>query len=273
MADNSLVKVETMQALETINRTEIDMQIATAKAYPRDVQKAVANIEAIACINPSTAEECFYSVPRAGKQIEGVSVRFAEIIASCWGNLRVQTRIIGCDNKHVLTQGVCHDLESNTAVSVEVKRRISDKYGNTYNDDMITTTTQAASAIAFRNVVLRVVPKAIIATISEKVKALSLNSIKPEEVPAIAGKMIEVFAGKGVPEDRILNYLNVKKRSEISREHIYMMRTINNAIKEGTVTMQEVFFENLVNDNMGEQVIEESKEALNVVNQAMEEGK
>lgn len=273
MDNNTLVKVETIQALESINRTEIDMQVATAKKYPRDMEKAIKDIKYIACLNPTTAEQCFYSVPRGNKQIQGISVRFAEIVLSCWGNLRVQTRIIGGDNKSVIVQGMCHDLETNSAVCQEVKRRITDKQGNMYSDDMITTTTQAASSIALRNAIFRIVPMAILETIADEVKAKSLNSIQPEEVPTIAAKMIEVFKGKGIDESLVLNYLNVKKREDITREHIYMMRTINNAIREGTVTMKEVFFDNVVNNNMGEQIIEESKEALSMVEQAMQEGK
>ena len=159
--ENETIIVQQSDMLQAINRAEVDMQIATAKSYPRDVQTCLNRIKTIATLDTETAEDCFYALRRQGTLIEGVSVRLAEIIAGSWGNLRVQTRIIGNDGKTITAQGICHDLETNLAVSVEVKRRITDKYGKTYSEDMQVTTGNAASAIAFRNAVLKVVPKAV----------------------------------------------------------------------------------------------------------------
>ena len=153
-----IVQVNQAEMLQAINRSEVDMQISTAKAYPRDVQAAIKRIEDLASLDRETAEDWFYVLRRNGAAgqttIEGLSVRMAEIIAGAWGNLRVQARIIGNDGKTITAQAVCHDLETNFAVSVEVKRRITDKQGRTYSEDMQVVTGNAACAIAFRNAVL-----------------------------------------------------------------------------------------------------------------------
>ena len=172
---SDIIEIKQAEMLQAINRAEVDTQIATAKQYPRDIYGALNNIKTIATLDNSTAEDCFYALRRQGTLIEGVSVRLAEIIAGAGGNMRVQTRIIGNDGKTITAQGVCHDLETNLAVSVEVKRRITDKSGKTYSEDMQVTTGNAASAIAFRNAVLKVVPKAVTKRVIDEIKQVALG--------------------------------------------------------------------------------------------------
>ena len=73
------LEVISASSLELIQRAEIDMQIATAKRYPRDLAKVKRKMLDFATLDEETAESCFYSVPRDGKTIQGPSVRLAEI--------------------------------------------------------------------------------------------------------------------------------------------------------------------------------------------------
>ena len=75
----------------------------------------------------------------------------------------------------ITAQAICHDLETNLAVSKEVKRRITNKYGKTYSEDMQVVTGNAASSIAFRNAVLAVIPKAVTKRIINEVKKVALG--------------------------------------------------------------------------------------------------
>jgi hypothetical protein len=59
----------------------------------------------------------------------------------------------------VTAQGVCHDLQSNTFIAYEVRRRITGKGDRKYSDDMIGVTGNAASSIALRNAILKIIPK------------------------------------------------------------------------------------------------------------------
>ena len=123
---NDIIQINQADMLQAVNRAEIDIQIATAKNYPRDINATLNKIATYACMDKETAEDCFYVLRRkgAGGQdtvIEGLSVRMAEIIAGAWGNLRVATHIVGNDGKMITAQAVCHDLETNFAVMKEVK--------------------------------------------------------------------------------------------------------------------------------------------------------
>ena len=116
---NEIIEVKQAEMLQAIDRAEVDIQIATAKQYPRDLAACLNKIATYATMDKETAEDCFYVLRRKDANgndniIEGLSVRMAEIIAGAWGNLRVQTRIIGNDGRMITAQAICHDLETKT---------------------------------------------------------------------------------------------------------------------------------------------------------------
>jgi hypothetical protein len=139
-----------------MQKAEIDQQISTAKAYPRVISRIVGNILSLATLDEETAKECIYALPRANKAIKGPSIRLAEIIASQWGNCRQAARVVHVDRfeKYVEAEGVFHDLESNSATTQRVRRRISDKNNKLLTEDMIIVTGNAACSIAKRNAIL-----------------------------------------------------------------------------------------------------------------------
>ena len=241
---SEIIEIRQAEMLQAINRSEIDMQVSTAKAYPRDIKKVLNTISTYAKMDKETAEECFYVLRRGGSTgstsiIEGVSVRMAEIIAGAWGNLRVQTRIIGNDGKTITAQGVCHDLETNLAVSVEVKRRITDKSGKTYSEDMQVVTGNAAAAIAFRNAVMKVVPKAVTKKVIDEVKQVALGNALDLETSR--QNVIAYFAKLGVTEQTLLDYLGIQRREQIDADALYQLRGTRTAIEECTTTVEETF--------------------------------
>lgn len=234
-----VMQVNNAETLMALTKGEIDAQIATAKQYPRNLARVLNNIETLATMDEDVAGSCFYTLRRQGKVIEGASVRMAEIVASSWGNLRTQARIIANDGKTITAQGVCHDLETNTAISVEVKRRITDKNGKTYNDDMQIMTGNAACAIALRNAVFKVVPAALIKKAIDKAKKVSLGESMTLEQSR--SKMLAYFNTIGVEEKQIFDYLSVEKVDEIDIDMVIELRGLATAIKEGTTTVKEAF--------------------------------
>lgn len=229
--------------LQAINRSEVDMQIATAKQYPRNLPEVLNKISTYATMDVETASDCFYVLRRGGaggsSTIEGLSVRMAEIIAGAWGNLRVQTRIVGNDGKTITAQGVCHDLETNFACSVEVKRKITDKYGKTFSEDMQVVTGNAAAAIAFRNAVLKVVPKAVTKKVIAEVKKVALG--ESIDLETSRQNCLANFAKAGVTDKMIFDLFGITKMEELDKERIFELKGLWNAIKEGTTTVQDSF--------------------------------
>lgn len=236
-----IIEVKKAEMLGAINRAEVDIQVATAKSYPRDIKAALNQIVTYAAMDKDTADECFYVLRRGGSVIEGLSVRMAEIIAGAWGNLRVQTRIIGNDGKWITAQAVCFDLETNVAVCKEVQRRITDKQGRTFSDDMQVVTGNAAASIALRNAVLTVVPKAVTKRAVDEVRRVALG--QSIDIETGRANCIKKFARIGVSEDMLLWYLGIESVDDIDKQRLLELRGTMNAIEEGTTTVDETFIQ------------------------------
>jgi hypothetical protein len=229
-------------ALESITRGEIDIQIATAKRYPRDITVFMKKAETLATMNDDIAAACFYKVPRDGKKIEGPSVRFAEIIAATWGHMRIDARTVNEDERFVYAQGVAWDVQENVAIRFETRRRITNRRGERYNDDMIATTANAAAAIGLRNAVFRVIPKAFWEPIYERAKAVAIGT--QETLGERRQKMLAYFVQKvGVTEDRLFAYLGVTGVDGITLQHVEDLRGLATALKDGDTKIDAVFGE------------------------------
>lgn len=240
--DSSML--ETSTDLLALSRAEIDLQIATAKSYPRSLVQFQKSTMEMVTYSQEAAEKMYYKLPRKNKDgstkiIEGPSVRLAEIIGQNWRNCRIGARVLGNDDKMVTSQGVFHDLETNVAISFEIRRRITRKDGTRYDDDMIGVTGAAAAGIAFRNAVLKGVPKMFWQPLYEK----ALETARPgdKEISARRKAAIAEFEKMGVPETALLKILGVTGISKIGADELVTLRGIFNAIREGTTTATEAF--------------------------------
>lgn len=228
-------------ALESITRGEVDVAIATAKRYPRQLAQVRNRVLTLATMDEETAAACFYSLPRAGKTITGESVRLAEILVASYGNLRAGSRPVHVDlNRGVVTvQGVCHDLENNIATTVEKTRKIERKKNATgFSEDMVTLATNAACSIAYRDAVFKVVPKAIIKPILAQIKEAARGKGTLDQR---VKRIVDRFAEMGVPLKRILATLGIQKQEEMTLEHLDMLIGIGTAIRDGEMRVSDAF--------------------------------
>jgi hypothetical protein len=239
MPDQEIQKVETERIVLPSAAPEVDVQIATAKKYPRSVKAVLSEAQSMACLDDATAASMAYALPRAGKTIEGPSVRLAEIMASAWGNLRVDTKIIDADATHVTGEAMCWDLEKNVAIRWQVKRRITDKYGKRYNDDMIVVTGNAASAIAFRNAVFKVIPGSYVKQILASARKVALGDAK--NLSVTRQEAIAVFARFGITEDRILATLGRASLEDVDIDDVAKLRGFFTSIRDENADVQEIF--------------------------------
>lgn len=239
-----LVKIEEVGA-EVIyqqDRAAIDIQISTAKAYPRNIKRAIENSIAIVTMDKETASTCTYAVPRAGKAITGPSVHLAKILAQNWGNLRVETKVVGIDARQVTSQAVCFDLENNLAIKVEVKRSIMTKSGR-MTDDMITVTGNAGNSIALRNAVLSVIPKAIVDKVYGEAKSKITGDVSDKT--KLLARRKQVIDGLkdtySLTEAEIIGAVGKASVDHLTSDDLVVLIGIGTAIKDGDTDTDTAF--------------------------------
>jgi hypothetical protein len=243
MNESQEIEVVQTSALEQMERAQIDVQISTAKRYPRQLAAVKQAMLSFATLDQDTAASCFFTLPARkggdGKPIQGPSIRMAEIALSTYGNIRAGARVIADDGKMLTIQGVCHDLQTNVCVTVETKRRVTSKTGQRFSDDMIVMTGNAGCSIALRNAVFRVVPLALVKPIYEAAKKTAVGDAKTlvqRRADALAH-----FSKMGVPKEKVFAALQVKGLEDIGLEHLEVLIGYANAIKEGETSIDEVF--------------------------------
>lgn len=224
---------------DLIASSEINIQIATAKKYPRSIKTFVNQATEMATLNEQIAGECIYALPRGGKVIAGASVRFAEIVMSSWGNCRAGARPLLVDDKTVTSQGVFHDLERNVCITMEAQRSILTKHGKRFNDDMIRTTSAAAASVAIRNATLRGIPKAFWSSIYAAVE----QTIKGNAKTLIARRddALNYLIKFGVTPDMVLTALDKNGIEDIGLDDLVTLRGIATALKDGETTVEKAF--------------------------------
>jgi len=233
--------IATANALGEIVRAEIDMQIATAKRYPRDLKKVANQIMSLATLNEETAALCVYKVPRSDQPLRGASIRFAEALLQAWGHARAGALVtsINREDKIVTAEGFFHDLENNIAWRKSSQRSIRSKNGRIYSDDMIVVTGNAACSIAARNAILAGIPRLVWGRAYEAAEQILAGGVST--LAETRGKAVGAFAIWGVSPDEVFKAINVKSMDEITRDHIIDLRSMFAQIKARDATVEEYF--------------------------------
>lgn len=232
-----------------IARAELDVQISTAKAYPRDPKQSLEHAIFLATMDEATAQSCFYCLPRKDKdgtkkEIRGGSIRLAEIMATSWGNLHAATRIVENDGQHITSEACAWDLQAN--VKITVQNKVSIRFGKgkdqyTANADMQTVLSNASSAKALRNAIFKVIPKALVDRVYEKAMQFSIGDQKTANAKVI--ELFDKLTKMGIDKELILEYYGHKNIADFTVEDCRSLTGVGTAIKEGFIKPDEVFKE------------------------------
>ena len=234
------VEPEVMQ-VDLAEKANVDIQVTTAKRYPRDLARVKNNAIALVTMDKETAQSCSYAVPRSGKPITGPSVHLARILAQQYGNIRAEAKVVDITDKHVVSRGTAWDLESNYAVAFEVRRSIMGRHGR-FSDDMITVTGNAANAIAYRNAVLSIIPKAITELSYKAAQNLITGDLSSEEkIVSRRKKAIDFFNSEyGITEDEVIQLLGKSAIGQIKANEIATLLGMQQSLSDGDTTVEEM---------------------------------
>ncbi|WP_336801663.1 hypothetical protein [Kaistia sp. MMO-174] len=224
----------------TLARAEIDMQIATAHKFPRSIKRAIDSIVSLATLDEETAEECIYALKRGGKPLRGPSIRLAEIIQQTWGNNRSGAVVTSIDriNKIIVAEGFFHDLETNSATRASVQRRISDKSGRIFNDDMIAVTGNAACSIAKRNAILAGVPKGVWRRAVDAAEDVIRGDVKT--LAERRGRALAALAHYNLSAADVFAIMEVEGEDDLGIDDLVTLSAIRSNLKNGETTAEEL---------------------------------
>lgn len=228
--------------MDAIEKANVDVQVATAKQFPRNVTRAIQNSIVMATIDPETAQMMRYALPRGGKPITGPSVHLAKLIVSNWGNIRAEAKVVQITDSQVVSRGTCWDLENNVATAIEVRRNIKGKGGQRFSDDMITVVGNAANSIAFRNAVFSVIPKAVTDKVYRAAQECITGDLSDEaKLLQKRTNCLKFFNDEyGITEEEVIKLCGKQTVNQIKADEIALMLGIYQSLKDGDTTVEEV---------------------------------
>ena len=222
---------------------EAQGKLVIAKNFPRNEVEAYAKAMQ-ACQRKSLAEKATYSYPRSGSTISGPSIRLAEELARCWGNIDFGIKELSQKEGESEMQAYCWDMETNTISSQTfVVAHVRDTKNNgqqkltTQRDIYENNANMAGRRLRAR--ILAVLPPDLVeAAVAECKKTLAGSNDIP--IADRIKKMAVAFEKFGIKPAVIEKRLG-RKLDTMTAEDISEYIGIYNSLKDGNTTVSDWF--------------------------------
>lgn len=212
--------------------TEVQAMVVMAKQFPRNQIQAMDRI-LNACTRQSLAETAVYSYPKGGQNIEGPSIRLAEVLAQNWGNVDFGIRELSQANGESTVEAFAWDLETNTRqVKVfQVPHKRFTKRGTTVLTDPRDIYELVANngARRLRACILGVIPGDIVESAMNQC-SLTLSATADTSPEGIK-KVVDTFATFGIEQSHIEARYQCRLEA-IRPAQIIEMRKIYSSIRD-----------------------------------------
>lgn len=239
-------------------RANVEARFVMARRFPRDMDR-VRQTLLKACQNPSFAEVAIYHKPIGEEGVRGPSIRMAEEMARCMGNIATEVATIYDDpSKAILEVSAC-DLEVNLThpltvlVQKTVERRkvkegqvVRNQRVNSYGDivyiveatdDEVLNKTAALTSKALRTCLLRLAPDSLLSEAMQT--AMRTRTAEDAKDPDAARKaIIDGFAQLNVDVTQLLEYVG-HSLDKLAPKELNELRGLYAAIRDGEATWAE----------------------------------
>lgn len=242
-------------------------RVLLARANPRDWDVVRSRVLR-ECSRPGFAKVAMYALPRGGKVVDGLSIRFAESIARLAGNLWVNSQIVSETREHRLVEVFAMDLETNFTESQQailgrtVERKaqrdgsapngagtIVGERRNSFGDkvflciatdeEMLTKTNSLVSRIR-RNKILEMVPADILDDAKAAIRRITADDAA-KDPEATRKALLDSFAAQGVGPDAVKSYVLAAfgtRLEALKPEHVAELRNVYFAVRDGMATWE-----------------------------------
>lgn len=231
------VSIESSRAI-----AEAQGKLLIAKRFPRNQVEAYQNAMN-ACKRPSLAEKAIYSYPKGGQTVSGPSIRLAEELARCWGNIDFGIKELSQKDGESEMQAYCWDTETNTISSQTfvvphvIDTRTGQKKLTTTRDIYENNANMAGRRLRAR--ILAVLPPDLVEdAVRECRKTLAGKNDQPIEDRI--KKMVMAFQKFGVKPETIEKRLG-RPIDTMTTDDVSEFVGIFNSLKDGNSSIQDWF--------------------------------
>ena len=228
------------------------MQLAIAR--PRDIFAATEKIKRM-CEREALAAVATYSYAKGGTKISGPSIRLAEVIAQCWGNITMEKAEIERGNGYSMMRVSALDLETNTESHMDfrVSHIIDTQKGPKILTDerSIYENNMNQGSRRLRSCILSLIPGDVVdAALEECEKTLTAKVGDEKQFHEKVRKLLKAFANLGINrkmvEKRIQRLISAMEPAQYVR-----LVEIGNSIRDGMSSVED-WFETSLADASGD---------------------
>ena len=217
--------------------SEIQAMVFMAKQFPRNQIQAADRI-LNACTRQTLADSAVYSYPRGGQNVEGPSIRLAEVLAQNWGNLDFGIRELSQENGVSTIEAYAWDLETNVrqAKVFQVAHKRMAKGGTkTLTDprDIYEMVANQGSR-RLRACILSIIPGDIVEAALAQCSVTQAASVgaTPEEIKETIRKLTATMGKFGITAENIQDRYQCRLEA-IRPAQIVELRKIYTSLKDG----------------------------------------
>lgn len=221
---------------------EAQGKLVIAKRFPRDQAIAFQRVME-ACSRPGLADEALYAYPRGGQTVSGPSIRLAEELARCWGNIDYGMKELSRRDGETEMEAYCWDLETNvySAQKFTVKH-LRDKQGGAKvltDERDIYEIGANMGARRMRARILAVIPGDVVdAAVAKCRETLAGRSDKPmvDRIRALVTEFGKLGVGPNLIEKRMK-----KPTAELTPDDLVDLGAVYKGIRDGISKVADWF--------------------------------
>ena len=234
------VSAATSELVARKSAASLEVAINLAERRPRSIERFIKTATTLATRDPETARSCFYTLKRGAQDIQGESVRMAEIVLSSYQNLMFsEPDIIELSPTLTMVSGRVWDLETNTSLSDSVLVRTAYKDGKPYNEDMKIMAARGGISKLLRNLVFRVVPRALLQPV--KAAAIEVAWGAGLSFEGRRNRVVDWIKSLNIDLNRAWKSLGVNGPADLTEDDLIKLTGIRTAIKDGDTTVDQAF--------------------------------
>lgn len=231
------VTIESQRAI-----AEVKARVVMARQFPRNQGQAYMNAMQ-SCKRKGLADVAIFRFPRGGGQVEGPSIRLAEELARCWGNIEYGIRELSRSEGKSEMQAFAWDMETNTLSTQNFTvSHIRDKRGGgakLTDERDIYEITANMGARRLRARILAVLPPELVDDAVAACMETRTSNIK-QNLQDNLRKMMQAMSGLGVTGEMLTGYLG-HDVMQSTPDEVSDLRGVYEAIKNGMGKVGDYF--------------------------------